>query len=88
MDFCGFETFTNPNDIRPLVSSLTGFNVNPTNVPTTGLDSDQVKEQVVELAVAFFGQVLDGDNNDSPPFTDFAVSKLKSEPKPVEHSRH
>jgi predicted dienelactone hydrolase len=58
MDFCGFETFTNPSDIRPLVASLTGFSVTPTNVPTTGLNSDQVKEQVVELAVAFFGRVL------------------------------
>jgi hypothetical protein len=67
MDFCGFETFTNPSDIRSLVFSLTGFTVTPDSVPTTGLDSSQVKEQVTELAVAFFGQVLDGDNNDSRP---------------------
>ncbi len=65
MDFCGFETFTNPTDIRPLVASLTKFDVTPNNVPTVfdgdeqkGLDTDQVKEQVVELAVGFFGRVL------------------------------
>jgi hypothetical protein len=58
MDFCGFETFTNPTDIGSLVASLTGFNVTPDNVPTTGLDSREVKETVTELAVAFFGQVF------------------------------
>lgn len=58
MDFCGFDTFTNPSDIRPLVASLTGFNVTPDNVPTTGLDSNEVKEEVTELAVAFFGHVF------------------------------
>jgi predicted dienelactone hydrolase len=59
MDLCGFETFTNPIDIRPLVASLTGFNVTPDNVPATGLDSNQVKKEVIELAVAFFGHALD-----------------------------
>ena len=58
MDFCGIETFTNPSDIQPLVSSLTGFDFMSTNVPTTGLDSNEVKEQVIELAVLFFGHVL------------------------------
>jgi predicted dienelactone hydrolase len=58
MDFCSFDTFTAPTDIRPLVTSLTGFNFASTNVPTTGLSSDKVKEQAVELAVAFFGRVL------------------------------
>ena len=59
MDFCGFETFTDPSDgIRPLVFALTGFDVTPTNVPTTGLDSSEVKEEVTELAVAFFGRVF------------------------------
>jgi predicted dienelactone hydrolase len=59
MDFCRFEAFTDPrDDIRPLVLSLTGFDVTPTNVPTTGVDSTDVKEEVVELAVAFFRQAL------------------------------
>jgi len=56
MDFCGFETFT--SDIQPLVSSLTLFDFTSMNVPTTGLDSSEVKEEVTELAVAFFGDVF------------------------------
>ena len=58
MDFCGFETFTKPTDIRSLVALLTGFNVTRHNVPTTGLDSSEVQQEVTELAVAFFGQVF------------------------------
>ena len=61
MDYCGIDTFTTPNDIRPLVASLTGFNVTPTNVPTTGVDSTEVNEEVTELAVDFFGRVLERD---------------------------
>jgi len=30
MDYCGFDTFTEPVDIRSLVFSLTGFSVSPT----------------------------------------------------------
>jgi predicted dienelactone hydrolase len=73
MDFCGFETFTNPTDIRPLVASLTRFNVTPTNVPTTGLDSSQVKNEVVQLAIAFFGHALEIDSDDNRPFTDLLL---------------
>ena len=58
MDFCGFETFTKPTDIRSLVALLTGFNVTRHNVPTTALDTSEVKEEVTELAVAFFGHVF------------------------------
>lgn len=71
MDFCGpdtfFDPFNNPPtyDIRPLVTSLTvttalpaGFNFTTTKVPTTGLTSDAVKDQVVQLAVGFFGTRL------------------------------
>ena len=58
MDFCGYDTFTEPTDIRPLVESLTGFSVTADNVPTTGLTSDEVKGEVVDLAVDFFGHVF------------------------------
>jgi predicted dienelactone hydrolase len=58
MDFCGYDTFTMPSDITSLVFSLTGFSVTPTNVPTTGLDSNTVKDKVVGLARDFFGRVL------------------------------
>jgi predicted dienelactone hydrolase len=78
MDFCRFETFTNPSDIRALVASLTGFNVTPDNVPTTGLDSTEVNEEVTELAVVFFGHVLEHDSNDDRPFADFLPLKFKT----------
>jgi pimeloyl-ACP methyl ester carboxylesterase len=58
MNFCELDTFASPTDIQPLVTSLTGFNFASTNVPTTGLNSNQVKEQVIELAAVFFRRVL------------------------------
>ena len=58
MDYCSFSYFTSPVDIRPLVASITGFNVTPDNVPRTGLETEEVKERVNELAVTFFGRVL------------------------------
>jgi len=73
MDFCGFEKFTDPTDIRPLVASLTRFDVTPTNVPTTGLDSSQVKNEVVQLAIAFFGHALEIDSDDNRPFADLLL---------------
>lgn len=71
MDFCGYETFTNPTDVTDLVRTLTGFSVTANNVPTTGLTSDAVKDEVIDLAVDFFGHVLEPDSNDNRPFTDF-----------------
>jgi predicted dienelactone hydrolase len=58
IDYCPFSTFTTPTDIRPLVTSLTGFNVTTDNVPTSGLDTDEVKHEVTNRAVTFFGTVL------------------------------
>jgi predicted dienelactone hydrolase len=58
VEFCELDTFTSPMDIQPLITSLTGFNFASSNVPTTRLSSDQVKEQVIELATAFFRRVL------------------------------
>jgi predicted dienelactone hydrolase len=59
MDFCGVDTFTTPDDIRPFVASLAGFEVTPTTVPATGLTSAAVEAEVVKLAVGFFGRVFD-----------------------------
>lgn len=61
MDFCGLDTFTDPTDIRPLVTSLSGFDFGSTDVPTTGLLSDDVADEVVGLAVVFFGRTLRGE---------------------------
>jgi predicted dienelactone hydrolase len=58
-DFCGFDTFTTPDDIRPFVATITGSDVTRTTVPATGLTSATVEAEVVKLAVSFFGRVLD-----------------------------
>jgi predicted dienelactone hydrolase len=62
MDYCSFASFTEPTDIRPLVASLANppFDVTAGNVPTTGLDTDEVKQRMKKLAVGFFGKVLKG----------------------------
>jgi predicted dienelactone hydrolase len=65
MDYCPFSTFTNPTDIRDLVASLTEFNVTPDNVPTSGLDTEEVKLRMAKLAVAFFGSRLSGARIDA-----------------------
>lgn len=56
--YCSLATFTEPADIRPLVASLTGVPF-PATVPTTGLETDEVTRRITELAVGFFGRVLD-----------------------------
>ena len=58
MDYCPLSTFTNPTDIRVLVASLTGFDFTREIVPTTGLDTEEVKHKVTALAVIFFGTAL------------------------------
>jgi predicted dienelactone hydrolase len=58
MEFCNPKTFTNPVDIRPLVDTITPFNFETQHVPTTGLESNDVAEQVARLAAAFFGGTL------------------------------
>jgi predicted dienelactone hydrolase len=63
-DYCRYDTFVNPVDIRPITFALSGFDVTPDNVPKTGLDTDEVKEGVKEMAVAFFGTVLNHVGND------------------------
>jgi predicted dienelactone hydrolase len=62
VDYCSYATFTEPTDITGLVESLTDFEFtdppDPPNVPTTTLDTDQVKQTVTELAVPFFDHAL------------------------------
>jgi predicted dienelactone hydrolase len=58
MNFCNRKTFTHPVDIRPLVTSLTGFDFSAQHVPTTGLATSDVTEYVAGLAAAFFGGTL------------------------------
>jgi predicted dienelactone hydrolase len=57
IDWCFYDTFVNPTDIRPVISAMTGYNVTPNNVPLM-LDSDTAMRLVSELAVTFFDAVL------------------------------
>ena len=72
MDYCSLASFTNPVDIRPLVTSITGFNFAAQQVPRTGLDTEVVKQWVTERAVAFFGDVLKRDP--TPPVIEHSIS--------------
>jgi len=74
MQYCALTTFTTPTDIRPLIAALTGLPF-PNNVPTTGLTSDEVKQQVTELAVTFFGTVLKREGNDGPHLTRYRAQQ-------------
>lgn len=54
MDYCGFETFSSPTDVRPIVKILTGFHVTETNVPGAGLTAADLRPQISEMAITFF----------------------------------
>ena len=57
-DYCPYSAFTSPADVTGLLFAANGFAVTPTNVPTTGLTVDTVKQQVADLAVEFFAAKL------------------------------
>jgi predicted dienelactone hydrolase len=65
-DYCSYETFTQPVDITARVEAdlavVPGilFDVTPDSVPSTGLDTDQVKRGMTVLATSFFGAALNG----------------------------
>ena len=83
VEYCSVAAFRNPIDIRPLVASLTGFNVTPDNVPTTGLETEEVKQGVRELAVSFFGTVLKRTGNDGLHFTRYLAPKWLEKHEPM-----
>ena len=76
LDYCAFSYFVDPNDVRPLVFADTGVGVTPTNVPRTGLTSDAVDQQVVEVATALFGTVLTNDGSSGDHSTRFLAPEL------------
>jgi hypothetical protein len=57
-DYCPYSAFASPTDITGLLFTANGFTVTPTNVPTTGLTVDTVKQQVADLAIEFFAAKL------------------------------
>ncbi len=57
-DYCPYSAFTSPTDVTGLLFAANGFAVTPTNVPTTGLTVDTVKQQVADMAMEFFAAKL------------------------------
>ena len=57
LDYCTFDFFVNPVDIRPTVKAVTGFDVTPDNVPRS-LDTVTAMRVILELANTFFDAVL------------------------------
>jgi pimeloyl-ACP methyl ester carboxylesterase len=57
IDYCLFESFTQPVDIRPTVKAITGFDVTENNVPKT-LDTVTAMRLVLKLATTYFDAVL------------------------------
>jgi predicted dienelactone hydrolase len=82
-DFCGFDAFTTPTDITPLVKTITGSDIKLLNshglIPTHGLTTDMVKDKVIGLAVAFFGRVLNRTDGDDRPFSDCLPEEFKNQ---------
>jgi predicted dienelactone hydrolase len=58
LDYCAYESFTSPVDIRPVVSTLNPFGVTETSVPRVGASSAEVAGLVIDLAVDFFNAIL------------------------------
>lgn len=83
-EYCSFASFTEPTDIRPLVESLTGgIEITPDNVPSTGLETGEVKQGISELAVAFFGTMLKRVGTDGPHFTRYLAPKWLEQHEPM-----
>ena len=57
IDYCNYDSFTQPVDIRPTVFAMTGYAVTPTNVPRM-LDTVTAMRLDLELANTFFDATL------------------------------
>ncbi len=64
LNFCRYSDFSSPVDIAPITREITGVQVTPTNVPDTGLSSIAEAPEIVDLAAAFFGNVLSVDHQE------------------------
>ncbi|HEY0810221.1 MAG TPA: hypothetical protein VGD49_08670, partial [Longimicrobiales bacterium] len=67
LDYCAYDTYVNPVDIRPIVKTMTGVDVTETNVPRL-LDADELSRLLVRLAVSFFDAALEGNAADGVRF--------------------
>ena len=76
--YCASDFFTSPVTITALVASTLNTEFPPTvgpicesaSIPCTGLNTDQVKLQMTELAVDFFGVRLERDGDGVPDAAD------------------
>ena len=87
LEYCSFEYFTDPTDIRPITQSLTGVAVTTSNVPATGVSADEFARAVGELAVTFFDTTLNANGNDGVHFTQYLAPKWLAKHEPIiEHA--
>ena len=74
LDYCRYDFFVQPADIRPLVQATTGIPVTEALVPRT-TDADQVTTISTKLAVSFFNATLDQNRAKGLRFTRFLTPK-------------
>lgn len=83
--YCANQFFTSPVDIQKLVASTANSEFPPavappsvclsTSIPCTGLETEEVKEGVKEIAVAFFDTALKRDGKHGIRFTRYLAPK-------------
>jgi predicted dienelactone hydrolase len=91
--YCASDFFTSPVNITELVKSTPNAEFPPavggtsvcltTSIPCTGLETEEVKQGVTELAVAFFGTVLKRVGNDGTHFTRYLAPKWLEKHEPM-----
>jgi len=74
LDYCRYDFFVQPADIRALVQATTGIPITEALVPRT-TDADQISMISTKLALAFFAATLDENGTDGLRFTRFLTPK-------------
>lgn len=82
-EYCSADTFRNPDITELMTSFNNGTFTFDGHAPTTGLETNEVKDGVKELAVTFFGTVLKRVGNDGPHFTEFLSPKWLEKHEPM-----
>ena len=73
LQVCGFDYFTQPIDIRSLISDATvppGFVITPDSVPTSGLDPLEANRLIGGIAITFFDSVVKALRHQEQPCAD------------------
>lgn len=58
VDYCPYQAFVSPVDVRPLVETISDFVVTQDSVPSDGVTSSQVQESMLNLAESFLRATL------------------------------